>query len=178
MIMLNWYHHHRSRSAARHLAPGLAFIIAICLFAPPIPAAIATPEATSININQQHGSKLLIGFLVPLDPTTNIGVVVVCSKDTLEIYMSFGAFPSGKLVQVSIGTPSGEARWFGQAVLGSPQTGFHDPFFTDPAETREIIDLAFSTSVLISNGHNSIWNRIPPAENLSAIQQITQCVTP
>ena len=72
-------------------------------------------------------------------------------------------------------TASGAVERFGPVVRLGPAHGFHDPHIVERADVLRLLGVAFSEGALISNGHNSIWNRIPEARNRAAREALAAC---
>ena len=90
--------------------------------------------------------------------------------------MSFGSVPSGKPVQAAVRTSDGRVERFGPVVRGGgPAAGFFDPKIVKRADALRFIDAAFAAGSLISNGHNSVWNRVGARENGEARTALRRC---
>jgi len=141
---------------------------------------VATPEARSFAIRTDDGEYLTIAVAEPLtDDATGprIGFAVQCERASgkLAAFLSFGTVPSGKPVQAAAGRPERVER-FGSVVRGGgPAAGFHDPVIADKDDVLRFVEAAFVTGALISNGHNSVWNRIGEAENREARTAFRHC---
>jgi hypothetical protein len=59
--------------------------------------------------------------------------------------------------------------------VGGALTGFHDPLLEERADVLRLLRAAFTEGALLSNGHNSAWNRIPSAENRRAREALERC---
>lgn len=143
----------------------------------PAPAQHATPRATELVIDQDEDGILSIGYAAPLPGTKDqIGIVLTCehATATLTAYLYFGAFPD-EPVQAAARDPQGKVTRLGPKVKGGPNTGFHDPRIDDQRQARTVLDIAFQTGTLLSNGYNSIWNALTEAQNTSAHQRLTRC---
>ena len=60
-------------------------------------------------------------------------------------------------------------------VVGGPASGFHDPLVEERSDVLRLLAVAFTEGALPSNGHNSVWNRIPTSENRRAREAIERC---
>ena len=108
-------------------------------------------------------------------PGHNVGVIAECRPADGRVALSFGGFPDGKPVQTAVRTAGGTIERFGPLVRRARAAGFHDPVFEEWAEALKLIALAFTENALISNGHNSIWNRVPAADNARARERLRAC---
>ena len=158
-------------------------LLALCLLASVASLAAAsapTPVATEFTIEVTDAASVVRGFAVDLDGADyRIGMVAVCDRGvgTVTVNLFFGAFPVALPVQAAVRTAAGRVERFGEPVstqYGSA-SGFHAPEITDPGEVERFIESAFSDGALISNGYNSFWNRIPPAENDAARRDLLEC---
>lgn len=90
--------------------------------------------------------------------------------------LSFGSVPGGKRVQAAAGHPEGKVERFGPVMRGGgPAAGFHNPRITGREDVLRFINAAFVTGALVSNGHNSVWNRIGEPENREARTALRRC---
>lgn len=141
---------------------------------------VATPEARSFAIRTDDGEYLTIAVAEPLtDDATGprIGFAVQCERASgrMAAFLSFGSVPDGKPVQAAAGRPERVER-FGPVVRGGgPAASFHAPEIADRNDALRFVDAAFVTGALISNGHNSVWNRIGEAENRAARTALRRC---
>jgi len=176
-----------SRSGPRACRPGLrACLLALglalaCGAAPGVQAQSApTPEARSFAVRTDDGEYLTIAVAEPLtdaDDGPRIGFAVQCERASgrLAAFLSFGTVPAGKPVQAAAGRPERVER-FGPVVRGGgPAAGFHSPTIAGRADALSFVEAAFVTGALISNGHNSVWNRIGEAENREARTAFRHC---
>ena len=86
-----------------------------------------------------------------------------------------GFFPAGKQVQAAVRSPSGRVERFGPVVAGRRGSGFHLPLVTGRSEVLRLMNAAMVRDALISNEHNSVWNRVDEKENRSARLMLEQC---
>ncbi|MCY4498243.1 MAG: DUF3750 domain-containing protein [Rhodospirillaceae bacterium] len=136
-----------------------------------------TPEAHAFIVDREDDRQLVVGFAEDLVPGLRIGAIAVCDKARrrLSIVLSFGGFPDGRLVQTAVRAADGTVARFGPVVRGRRDAGFHSPEVTAPADVRRLLDFAFAEGALVSNGHNSVWNRIPEARNAAARRRLGAC---
>jgi len=59
--------------------------------------------------------------------------------------------------------------------VGGRASGFHVPEVTGRSEVVRLMNAAMADGALISNGHNSVRNRISNAENARARRLLTIC---
>lgn len=165
------------------LPAALALGLALACGAPRDAGAqtVKTPEARSFAIRVEEGTHVVFGAAAPLpgDATgPRIGFAVSCERATgkLEALMSFGSVPLDSRVQAAAGIPGGRVERFGPAVRGGgPAAGFHDPRIADREDVLRFIDAAFAPGSLVSNGHNSVWNRVGAQENREARAALRRC---
>ncbi len=137
-----------------------------------------TPIATTFNITTNDKSVVARGFVQSLAKTnTRIGLYIHCNRDsgTFEAILAFGPFPHAKTVQAAVRRANGAVERFGPVITATPAHGFHSPKLTDKTEVLRLIDAALEHGALLSNGHNSIWNRIPASANRKAAAALKQC---
>ena len=164
------------------LAAALALGLALACGAPRDAGAqtVKTPEARSFAVRIEAGTHIAFGVAEPLPGSgggLRIGFAVSCERATgeLEALMSFGSVPLGKPVQAAAGVPGAVER-FGPVVRGGgPAAGFHDPRVGGREDVLRFIDAAFAPGSLVSNGHNSIWNRVGARENREARAALRRC---
>ena len=140
--------------------------------------AVSTPEARAFNVVRVTQAELAYGFGEPLPGRSErLGMYVHCTRagGRLRAGMFFGAFPAGKRVQAAVRAGDGTVERFGPVVVGSPAAGFHDPLIEDRSDVLRLVAAAFTEGALLSNGHNSVWNRIPASENRRAREAIERC---
>ena len=152
----------------------LRTLAALLLAATPAAAQVPTPEAAALRTYVDDGRTLAVGFDAPLPPS-RVGLAAVCRTGDLEARLYFGGFPDGKPVQAAVRAPDGRILRLGPVVRAGPRSGFHDPVVGDDETVRELVEHAFRNGALVSNGHNSLWNRIPEAENAEARRRILEC---
>ena len=162
--------------------PAAAALLAAALLAA-VPAAAAapapTPEARAFNVVVDADGVLAYGFAAALPSAgARIGMAAVCDRGRGRArgLMHFGGFPPGKPVQPSVRGPGGRVTRHGRVVVGGPRSGFHDPVVEGAAATLALVDAAFREGALLSNGHNSVWNRVPEAENARVRRLVRACV--
>ncbi len=154
--------------------------------APGLPSGVGaqtveTPEARSFAVRIEAGTHVAFGVAEPLPGSgggLRIGFAVSCERATgePEVLMSFGSVPLGKRVQAAAGVPGGRVERFGPVVRGGgPAAGFHDPKVADREDVLRFIDAAFAPGSLVSNGHNSVWNRVGARENREARAALRRC---
>ena len=127
-------------------------LLALLLAAAPARAQLPTPEAPALRADD--------GDAFALD-AARIGFA--CENGRV-----FGGFLPGKPVQAAVRDPQGRILRLGPVVLAGPRSGFHDPLVDDDGLARRAADAAFRNSALVSNGRNSLWNRVPEADNAAA----------
>ena len=163
--------------------PALVLVLALAAtLAPPAGPAeagrTATPEATRILTFSDDDAQLAIGFAAPLAGASDrIGLVVQCRRATrsLRAALFFGPFPDGKPVQAAVRDAAGTVARFGPVLKGSRRAGFHDPEVGERNEVLRLTAMAFTPDALLSNGHNSIWNRISARDNRDARRRLLDC---
>ena len=142
---------------------------------------VETPEARSFAIRIDDGAALTIGAAEPMPGDAaglRIGFGVRCERATgaLTGFMSFGSVPLDRRVQAAAGVPGGRVERFGPVVRGGgPAAGFHSPRVTGSEDVLRFIDAAFQPGALVSNGYNSVWNRIGARENREARAALRRC---
>lgn len=159
----------------------VAFVAALTATACPVTAevgAVPTPEARAFNVVRDTEADLIYGFAEALaGQSDRLGLYVHCDRASgrLRAGMFFGAFPAGKRVQAAVRAGDGTVERFGPVVVGGALTGFHDPLIEERSDVLRLLAAAFTEGALLSNGHNSVWNRIPPAENRRAREALERC---
>ena len=137
-----------------------------------------TPEARSFDVWVDDAEHLIIGIVETVPGTDEgVGFAIRCVRATgaLEGAMAFGFFPPGKRVQAAVRSPSGRVERFGPVAVGGRASGFHVPEVTGRSEVVRLMNAAMADGALISNGHNSVRNRISNAENARARRLLTIC---
>lgn len=156
-----------------------AVLFLLATFAAPAAAQRApTPEAKSILTMIDDNARLAIGFAAPLPGVTDrIGLAVECRRAdrSLRAVLFFGAFPDRKPIQAAVRDPAGRVARLGPVVRGSRRAGFHDPEVHDRDDVLMLIEMAFSRGALLSNGHNSVWNRMSESDNRDARRRLLEC---
>ncbi len=161
--------------------PAAALLLAALAAAAPAPAAGAphpTPEIRAYNLVADTPERLTVGFGAELPDGTRVGAVVAClrASGAAEVAMHFGAYPSGRPVQAAVRTASGRIERFGGVERGSPATGFHSPRFRGRRTVARYVRSAMTAGALVSNGHNSVRNRIPAPENARQRKRLLDCM--
>ncbi len=165
------------------LPAALAFGLALACGPPRDAGAqqVKAPEARSFAVRIEAGTHIAFGVAEPLPGSGSrlrIGFAVSCERATgkLEALMSFGSVPLDKRVQAAAGVPGGRVERFGPVIRGGgPEAGFHDPKVAGREDVLRFIDAAFVKGALVSNGHNSVWNRIGARENREARTALRRC---
>ena len=166
-----------SRAAA--LAAGI--VLAGLAPAGPKPglARVPTPVASEFNIRRDNADVLIVGMAEPLPGAggARIGFYISCERETgrLTATFSFGAFPRGKIVHGAVRHPDGRVVRVGSAVRGGSRAGFHSPLTEDRSTVLRLMDAVLIHGALVSNGHNSIWNRAAEAENRAVRTELLAC---
>ena len=160
----------------------IACIAALTATVDSVPAhadAVPTPVATAFTVHQDTAAKLVYGFAEPLPGSGGhrLGLYILCERPSgrLRAGVFFGAFPAGKPVQAAVRAGSGAVERFGPVVTGGPASGFHDPLLETRADVLRLLAAAFTEGALLSNGHNSVWNRIAASENRRAREALVRC---
>ena len=159
-----------------NMVPGACLVAAVLLLSPAGGEAQRLAEAQSFGVWVDDAEQLIVG-IAELTPGTDegVGFAIRCVRATgaLEGSMAFGLFPPGKRVQAAVRAPSGRVERFGP--VGSRASGFHVPEFVGRSDVLRLMNAAMADGALISNGHNSIRNRIPNAENAKARRLLITC---
>ncbi|MDE0034237.1 MAG: hypothetical protein OXP28_07305 [Gammaproteobacteria bacterium] len=159
----------------------MVVVIAAFAAAPVSKAAagtVPTPQARAFAPVHDTPGELAYAFGEPLPGGSDrIGVFVRCrrSSGVLDAGLFFGVFPEGVPVQAAVHTAAGAVERFGPVVRLGPAHGFHDTHIVGRADVLRLLHVAFSEGALISNGHNSVWNRIPEAKNRAAREALAAC---
>lgn len=159
-----------------------AFLAAVTTLTCPVAAhadAVPTPVASTFTVHQDTDTDLIYGFAEGFAGQSDhrLGLYIHCERASgrLTAGMFFGAFPSGKPVQAAVRVGDGTVERFGPVVTGDPASGFHDPLLEERSDVLRLLAAAFTEGALLSNGHNSVWNRIPAAENRRAREALERC---
>ena len=137
-----------------------------------------TPEATSFAVWVDEAEHLMVGIVETVPGTDEgVGFVIRCvrASGALEGSMAFGFFPPGKQVQAAVRAPSGRVERFGPVVVGGRASGFHVPEVAGRSEVLRLMNAAMADGALISNGHNSVWNRVGKTKNRKARKALLEC---
>ena len=160
----------------------IACIAAMTAFMCPVPThsdAVPAPEAGAFTVVRDTATELVYGFaeFLPGQRDHRLGLYVHCERSSarLRAGMFFGAFPAGKRVQAAVRAGDGTVERFGRVLVGSPASGFHDPLIEDRVDVLRLLAAAFTEGALLSNGHNSVWNRIAESENRRAREALERC---
>ena len=162
----------------RHQPAGAVLGALLAIASQSSTGAVETPEASTFALSRETADEVVFGFAAKLPGTEErLGMYVRCERATgrLSAGLFFGTFPSGKPVQAAVRTRTGTVERFGPVVRGGARSGYHSPELTDAGEVRRLLASALSEGALVSNGHNSIWNRIPAHENQRARETIERC---
>ena len=136
---------------------------------------LPTPVATEFAILGEDDNGWSAGFVGEAGDE-RIGALVTCRPDgTLQAALFFGFFPPGKPVQAAARQEDGTVYGYGPVVTGGAYSGFHSPLIEDQELARRIVGKVFRNGTLLSNGHNSVWNRIPEAANEEARNRLMRC---
>ncbi len=145
-------------------------------------ARIPTPRAVAPALDREDEAHILVVIAEPSpDPNARLGFAAYCEKANQRaiVRFSFGAFPPGKNLQAAVRLPDGSVHRFGPVIRSpGPSHGYHDPEFGDPETVRFLFSVLFTTGVLVSNGHNSVWNELPEQQNADIVRRLTACAFP
>ena len=140
---------------------------------------IPTPIATEFTIEINDSERLAVGWDLPLAgiEQTRVGLVATCDHRTgvVEVIVYFGFFPAEKAVQLAVRRADGTGWRHAQPIVGSTRSGLHVPILSDSEEVTVFLHHALARGSLISNGHNSFWNRLPEEENNRALALLAKC---
>ena len=169
----------RRRRRTRRASAFMGALMAVaCSVAAPA-QTVPTPEARAFNVVRDTEADLIYGFAEAFagQDDHRLGVYVHCERASgrLRAGMFFGAFPAGKRVQAAVRVADGTVERFGPVLAGSPASGFHDPLVEERSDVLRLLAAAFTEGALVSNGHNSVWNRIPLAETRRAREALERC---
>ncbi len=164
---------------------GGRIVLAVCLAAAllALPAGVEaqrskTPEARSFKVWVEDAEHLIVGIVETVPGTDEgVGFAIRCvrANGVLEGSMAFGFFPPGKRVQASVRAPSGRIERFGPVVIGGRASGFHVPEVAGRSDVVRLMNVAMTHGALISNGHNSVWNRIGRQRNEEGKSALLAC---
>ena len=144
---------------------------------------VPTPVATAFNIEEDEDNGFLIfgwHLTLGLSGRESVGLVVTCDRTTavLEAMLFFSFFPANKPVQLAVRTPEDHEWFHGKPVIAGERSGFHSPILSEPDDVQDFLDHAMRHGSLISNGHNSFWNKLPEEENRRAREALGECGSP
>ena len=132
------------------------------------PDPFPTPELVHADVDVHQDDFTAIGATTPFPPGTTahrVGIILVCTGDTLQARLSLGTIPADKPLQLAVVAPDGDVQRFGPVFSAGPRSGFHDPIVTDAGDLARLVPAVFRNGTLVSNGHISFWNRMSPALN-------------
>ena len=158
----------------------LAIAVAgVCLFVGVAQGERAkTPVARDFGVWVDDAEHLIVG-IVEIVPGTDegVGFTVRCIRRGagLEGTLAFGFFPRGKRVQAAVKPPQGKVERFGPVVIGGQRAGFHVPVLERRQDVVRLIRAGFQDGALVSNGHNSVWNRLGKKKNGEARRALESC---
>ena len=138
-----------------------------------------TVEATGFAVWVDTPEHLLIGIVENVPETgEGVGFTIRCVRTTgeLEGAMAFGFVPAGGRVQAAVRAPSGRVERFGSVVVGGRSPGLHVPEISGRRDVLRLMNAAMAEGALISNGHNSVRNRISGAQNARAKGLLNTCL--
>ena len=159
----------------------LGICMAVALLA--LPAGVGaqrakTPEARSFGVWVDDAEHLIVGIVETVPGTDEgVGFAIRCvrANGVLEGSMAFGFFPPGKRVQASVRSPSSRIERFGPVVIGGRASGFHVPEVAGRSDVVRLMNAAMTHGALISNGHNSVWNKVGERKNAAARTALMDC---
>ena len=169
--MVPGWQHFRGRALAAIVAAAGA---PMAMGAGPAP----TPAAAAFNFVRDTDTALVYGFAEPLPGQSDrLGMYVLCERagGRLRAGMFFGVFPANKRVQAAVRAGDGTVERFGPVLVESPASGFHDLLVEERSDVLRLLTVAFTEGALLSNGHNSVWNRIPASRNRRAREALERC---
>ena len=138
-----------------------------------------TPEAHSYEMPSDAPGTTVVALVAPLQGGERIGFALLCQQDaTPELRIQFGPWPSRPTpLQLAVRRPDGSVWRHGVAEhrSGGPRSGSVSYHLVDPAAIRGFLDAGTRPGALISNGHNSLWNRTRPAASNAARATISTC---
>ena len=142
--------------------------------------AVKTPELTSVE-HLTHLPALAYAMRAPLPRTTSyVGLALLCapaSPSGVTITASFGPFPQqAQPLQFSVRTGEGQVMRYGPVFTADATSGFHSPHLTARDDVESFLFAALRPDSLISNGHNSFWNRISATDNERVRDAVLACL--
>ena len=141
---------------------------------------LATPEVAHLLHDESTPERVffLAGEFLPGSTSTRIGFFALCESSTgrSQAGFSFGLFPTGVPVQAAVRGPDGRVARFGPVVRATPAHGFHSPIYEEAEAVRRFVDVVFVPGALVSNGHNSVFNRLPEGVNNRVRERISVCL--
>ena len=164
----------------RQATMAVCLLLAVWAVSAAAQGTIPTPVAEEFNISPENGSVAgPWGWVLDLGNTgQRIGLAMACTRDedVMIAALFFGPYPADKPVQVAVNSADG-STWH----AGHPETtqhgaasGYHSPILTGDS-AREFMNHALQNNSLISNGHNSFWNRIPVDRNTQVRNLLLEC---
>ena len=172
-------HAKRRRQA---LARALAITVTIGGTAPalahdPAPAL----HATHFDLQRSSDVQVRYGFGAHLsERERRIGMYVGCHRPSAQgrAQMFFGRYPAHGSVQASVRTADGTVGWFGPVEVdhGSSHPGSHSLIVEERADLVQLVNAVFVEGATIGNGHRSLENRIPAADNRQAREALLECL--
>ena len=137
-----------------------------------------TPEARELGVWVDDAEHLIVG-IVEIVPGTDegVGFTVRCIRQggVLEGMLAFGFFPRGERVQAAVKSPRGKVERFGPVAVGGVRTEFHVPVLERRQDVVRLIRAGLQDGALVSNGHNSVWNRLGKRKNAEARRALESC---
>lgn len=144
--------------------------------------AESRPEATQIeDISAQVKSDIAYLVRARLPGTEHhIGFIVLCNPDSPNeagVDAFFLGFPEDRRpVQLMVATPGKDIEYFGRAVSGGPESGFHSPRIRGIDDVHRFVNASFFHNAIITNNWREMVNRIDPQENQSVKTIILDCL--
>ena len=137
-----------------------------------------TAEAREFGVWVDDAEHIIVGIAETVPGTDEgVGFAIRCvrASGVLEGSLAFGFFPPDKRVQAAVRSPSGRVERFGPVLVGGRASGFHVPEVAGRSEVLRLMNAAMAEGGLISNGHNSVWNRVGRARNREAREALLAC---
>ena len=137
-----------------------------------------TPEAVDFGVWVDDREHLIVGIVENVPGTDEgVGFTVRCVRESglLEGTLAFGFFPRAKRVQAAVKPPKGKVERFGPVVVAGQRAGFHVPVLDRRKDVVRLIRAALQDGALVSNGHNSVWNRLGKRKNNEARKALELC---